>query len=215
MSEKSDLPKDHLYQGVKSLLESENQFIHLHQQKLYTLFSLGFQYLLYLSTKEKGQYLIRIEDPFLAEKLARKSKDETTRKFLQKIIPNRKLSYGQSSFYLDYFHPQSWNFLQTLPKEKWKMALIVQGTSVKTIQEESVVSEDFVELPSEDLYLKPLSNYIPKLVWIAFEKPSPEMFTKITFPFIPEKSQELAEGVVMSDEVKEKLFQNNEDFEDN
>jgi hypothetical protein len=205
MFEKSDLSKEHLYKGVKSLLESENQFIHLPQQKLYTLFSLAFQYLLYHSTKEKGQFLIRIEDPFLAEKLARKAKDESTRKFLQKIIPNRKFTYGGSSFYLDYFHPQSWNFLQTLPREKWKMAVIVQGTSTKTIQDENAVPEENLQLPGVDLYLTPLTINIPKILWIAYDKPTPEQFSPVNFPFIPDKIPELSEGVVLSEDVRSRL----------
>lgn len=90
----SDLSKEHLYEGVKQLVEAETNKIHLNQPKLYTLMSLGFQYLLYLSTKTPGAYLIRIEESILADKLMKKSKDPSTRKFLAKLLTTRKLNYG-------------------------------------------------------------------------------------------------------------------------
>ena len=81
---KNDLPKETLYEGVKTLIESEAPHIHLSQQKLYTLFSVGFNYLLFRSTKEAGHYIIRVEDSYLLEKLQKKSKDTTTRSFSSK-----------------------------------------------------------------------------------------------------------------------------------
>lgn len=43
-----DLDKKHLYESVKQLVETEEHpHIHLAQQKLYTLYSIAFQYMLY------------------------------------------------------------------------------------------------------------------------------------------------------------------------
>ena len=106
---RKDLTKELLYEGVKTLLESNKNHIHLPQQKLYTLFSLAFQYMLYNSTKDAGAYIIRIEDGQLAEKLARKAKDDVTRKFMQRLMLPRRLKYGNSTFYLDFFHIGSWS----------------------------------------------------------------------------------------------------------
>ena len=86
MNGKKDLDKSTLYEAVKTLVEHPAKHIHLDQQKLFTLFSIAFQYILFRSTKHPGHYIIRIEDPSLAEKLARKAKDETTRKFIGRLI---------------------------------------------------------------------------------------------------------------------------------
>ena len=76
----NDLTKQDLYEGVKTLIETDAIHVHLPQQKLFTLFSVGFQYLLFQSTRNPGSYVIRVEDGHLAEKLAKKAKDPSTRK---------------------------------------------------------------------------------------------------------------------------------------
>ncbi|MEX1099848.1 MAG: hypothetical protein WEB87_05450, partial [Bacteriovoracaceae bacterium] len=86
-----DLTKEALYEGVKLLVDSDSSHIHLPQQKLYTLFSIGFQYLLYKSTKEAGHYIIRVEDSYLLDKLQKKSKDQSTRRFMQSLALPRRL----------------------------------------------------------------------------------------------------------------------------
>ena len=91
-----DLSKEDLYESVKTLVETEEEHIHLDQQKLFTLFSVAFQYLLFKSTKEPGAYILRIEDSALAEKLAKKSKDPSTRRFVQSLLLPRKLKYQKS-----------------------------------------------------------------------------------------------------------------------
>ena len=98
-----DISKQDLYEGVKTLIEAESNHIHLTQQKLFTLFSIGFQYLLFQSTKKPGAYIVRVEDGILADKLAKKSKDPSSRKFMQSLLIPRKLKYEKSVFYLDYF----------------------------------------------------------------------------------------------------------------
>ena len=70
----SQLSKKDLYESVKTLVETKDQQILLGQHKLYTLFSIAFQYMLFLSTKNPGGYIIRIENSQLAEKLTKKSK---------------------------------------------------------------------------------------------------------------------------------------------
>jgi len=74
---RTDLPKKLLYDSVKTLLDQQekNSHIQLDQQKLFTLYSIAFQYLLFTSTKKPGSYIIRIEDSSLAERLAKKSKE--------------------------------------------------------------------------------------------------------------------------------------------
>lgn len=69
-----DLEKTLLYQSVKTLLEEKNSKISLPQHKLYTLFSIAFQYTLYTATKEPGNYIIRIEDSMLAKNLLENQK---------------------------------------------------------------------------------------------------------------------------------------------
>lgn len=74
MSVKKDLDKSTLYEAVKTLVESGSKHIHLDQQKLFTLFSVAFQYILFRSTKHPGHYIIRIEDSMLAEKACSEGK---------------------------------------------------------------------------------------------------------------------------------------------
>ena len=59
---KKDLNKETLYEGVKSLVDVEADHIHLTQKKLYTLFSLAFNYMLYRSSKEPGHYIIIVDE---------------------------------------------------------------------------------------------------------------------------------------------------------
>src|SRR6476661_2229035 len=97
-----DITKQDLYEGVKTLIETDAVHVHLPQQKLFTLFSIGFQYLLFESTRKPGAYIIRVEDGQLAEKLAKKAKDPSTRKFMSSLLISRKLKYERSVFYIDY-----------------------------------------------------------------------------------------------------------------
>ena len=120
---KDDLARDNLYESVKTLIDHEKDqkgHFHLHQHKLYTLFSIGFNYLLFNSTKEPGTYIIRVEGSILAEKLAKKSKDAASRNFLESLLIPKKLIYKGSTFYLDFFQIGSWNRTKDLPKEKIK-----------------------------------------------------------------------------------------------
>jgi len=208
-----DLNKDTLYEGVKTLIESESAHLHLPQQKLYTLFSIGFQYLLFRSTKEAGHYIIRVEDSYLLEKLQRKSKDDSTRKFMQKLALPRRFKYGNSIFHLDFFNFSTWANTNELPKEKIKAALIVKNASKKPIGMDMDIEEDeqikavMANLP-KDYYLESLREFCPKTITIAFDEQY-ENTEVIRFPFIIEEPKEkLAHGVRIASDVKL------DDFED-
>jgi hypothetical protein len=201
-----DLSKEMLYEGVKILLECETPHLHLDQQKLYTLFSVGFQYLLYLSTREPGHYIIRVEDSQLLEKLQRKAKDDSSRKFLQKLALPRKFKYGQSLFHLDFFNFTTWSNTNELPKEKIKAALIVKNTSKKPIDMEFLSEEDeqiaqILKSMPKNYYLESLKEFVPKTVTIAFDETFDDV-TTIQFPFITEEPKEkFLRGVNIASDV--------------
>lgn len=198
MFSKKDLDKTTMYEAVKSLLEEEAPHLHLDQQKLFTLFSIAFQYILFRSTKYPGHYIIRIEDSFLADKLARKAKDESTRKFMGRLLVPRRLVYGNSTFHLDFFNISTWGITKDLPKEKIMGAIIVKNT-------QQAPMEDEVEFRPEDIFgpnyfLTSLMEFVPKTITIAFDNkfdgPKP-----IQFDFIEDTSERLASGVRISDDV--------------
>jgi hypothetical protein len=196
MSFKKDLEKEILYEGVKTLIEHPAKHIHLHQQKLFTLFSVAFQYMLFQSSRNPGHYIIRIEDSFLADKLAKKSKDETTRKFMFKLLVPRRLVYGKSTFHLDYFNLSSWGITKDLPKEKIQAALIVKNTSNDPFVDET----DFRALGGEEYYLTTLTEFVPRTITIAFEKDYKDL-EQVSFNFISE-AKEYVQGVTVAEDLE-------------
>ena len=94
----SDLSKKVLYESVKTLVDTSAPHILLPQQKLFTLFSIAFQYLLFCSTKKEGIYLIRVEDSSLSDKLAHRAKDSSTRKFMQSLCLPENLNTENQLF---------------------------------------------------------------------------------------------------------------------
>jgi hypothetical protein len=212
---KKDLTKQLLYDSVKTLVECEHKHIHLCQQKLHTLFSIAFQYFLFQSTKKPGIYLLRFEDSFLADKLAKKAKDDITRKFLHNIMLPRKMRYDRSIFYLDFFNIQSWAVTKDLPKEKIQGALIVKNTSKNPLIDEgdfrNQMNEE-TESPAdvgiqqgleEDFYLTSLTNFVPKSITIAFGEEFKDLHP-IKFPFIVE-NLEPSTGVRVAKDLLDKL----------
>lgn len=200
----SDLTKQDLYEGVKTLIETDAVHIHLPQQKLFTLFSIGFQFMLFQSTRRPGAYIIRVEDGHLAEKLAKKAKDPSTRKFMQSLLIPRKLKYEKSVFYLDYFHLGSWNLTSDIPKDKVQAALIVKNTSSRPMFEiEAADGEDnsaIIDTIKNHDYLKILMDFVPKTITIAFEETF-EGTTQINFPFIKKEKEKTVSGVTINDDV--------------
>lgn len=206
MSSKKDLDKSTLYEAVKTIVESPAKHIHLDQQKLFTLFSIAFQYILFKSTKNPGHYIIRIEDSMLAEKLARKAKDETTRKFMGRLLIPRRLAYGNSTFHLDYFPLATWGVTKDLPREKIQGAIVVKNTSHNPLIDESDfrhVSDDdqAVALFGKHYYLNTLMEISPRTIMIAFEEEF-EGLEPIQFDFIEEKSERMIDGVMISSDVQ-------------
>ncbi len=214
---RKDITREQLYESVKTLIESEDKHLHLCQQKLYTLYSIAFQYLLYKSSKDHGCYIIRVEDSFLAEKLARKSKDPTTRKFMARLLHTRKLRYENSTFYLDYFNFQSWSITSDLPQSKIKAGLVVKNTSSTPMadyenfetasdvaaQEEEEVQAPIIPFPIQEFgkhfYLKTLMEVVPETLTIAFGEKY-EGTKPMKFGFIPEP-EELTSGVKIASDV--------------
>jgi hypothetical protein len=206
MSNKKDLDKSTLYEAVKTLVESPAKHIHLDQQKLFTLFSIAFQYILFRSTKNPGHYIIRIEDSLLAEKLARKAKDETTRKFMGRLIIPRRLAYGNSTFHLDYFPLATWGVTKDLPKEKIQGAIIVKNTSHNPLIEESdfrhiTEDEQAIGLFGKNYFLNSLMDVAPVTITIAFEEEF-EGLQPIQFDFIEEKTDRFVDGVTISEDLE-------------
>jgi hypothetical protein len=205
MSGKKDLDKSTLYEAVKALVEHPARHLHLDQQKLFTLFSVAFQYILFKSTKTPGHYIIRIEDSLLAEKLARKAKDETTRKFIGRLIIPRRLVYGNSTFHLDYFPLATWGVTKDLPKEKIQGAIIVKNTSHNPMIDESdfrhlTTDQQAVELFGKDYYLNSLMDIAPRTITIAFNEQY-DGTERLRFGFIEEESERYADGVRISGNI--------------
>lgn len=199
-----DLEKENLYNGVKQLVEANSNHLHLDQPKLFTLFSIAFQYMLFRSTKEPGHYLIRLEDSHLADKLQRKAKDSITRNFMSKLALPRRFKYQDSTFFLDFFHVGSWAITNELPKDKIKGAIIVKNTTstplsaMHTDEEEEETVDIHSTLP-EDFYLTSLTSFVPKTVTIAFEQNYQDVEV-IKFPFIKEEKK-IVRGVKVSEDI--------------
>jgi hypothetical protein len=205
MNSKKDLDKSTLYEAVKSLVESPARHVHLDQQKLFTLFSVAFQYILFRSTKNPGHYIIRIEDSLLADKLARKAKDDTTRKFLQRLIVPRRLVYGNSTFHLDYFPMNTWGVTKDLPREKIQGAIIVKNTSHNPLIDEMDFrhvpeDEQATQLFGKNYYLTSLMDIAPRTITIAFDEAF-EGLEPVRFDFIEEKDR-MIDGVKISEDIQ-------------
>ena len=199
-----DLTKEVLYEGVKQIIDCDQPHIHLTQQKLYTLFSLAFNYFLFNSAKDPGHYIIRVENSFLLEKLIKKSKDESSRKFLQKMALPRRLKYNGSMFHLDFFHFSSWSQTNEIPKSKLKGALIVKNATKSPIghsfEEDEEMQEALAALP-KNYYLSSIQEFMPKTITIAYEEELDNVH-EIRFPFIKEEENEkLIKGVNIASDV--------------
>lgn len=199
-----DITKQDLYEGVKTLIETDAVHVHLPQQKLFTLFSIGFQYLLFESTRKPGAYIIRVEDGQLAEKLAKKAKDPSTRKFMSSLLISRKLKYERSVFYIDYFHMGSWNMTNEIPRDKVKAALVVKNTSPKLMMEFDEQEEGeqaFLDTIKNQDYLKTLMEFVPRTITIGFEENFPGT-SPVNFPFIKKEKEKTVSGVTINQDIE-------------
>lgn len=203
--QKRDLDKNTLYEGVKALIDCASDHIHLPQQKLYTLFSVAFQYMLFKSTREPGFYILRVEDSYLLDKLQKKSKDLSTRKFIQSLALPRRFKYGNSTFVLDFFNVSTWAMTNDLPKDKIKGALVVKNASKKPIgmdidDEDESMKQMLASLP-KDYYYSSLQEFVPNTIMIAFEEEYQNVET-IHFDFIKEEPREkVSSGVKIAADI--------------
>ena len=199
---RSDLSKQDLYDSVKTLVECEIPHLHFNQHKLFTLFSIAFQYMLFMSSKKPGAYILRIEDSALADKLAKKSKDPSTRKFMQSLLIPRKLKYGKSMFFLDFFHIGSWNLTKDIKREKIQGAIVVKNTSSRPMDPMEMEEEEenpMAALP-ENYYLSMLSEFVPKTIAIAYEHEFDGIET-MSFPFIKKEKEKSISGVTIGKDI--------------
>jgi hypothetical protein len=159
--------------------------------------------MLFQSTKNPGSYILRIEDSSLAEKLSKKSKDQSTRNFFRSLMIPRKIKFGNSWFYLDYFHISSWNLTKDIPREKVKGAIIVKNTSTKPMSD-LMVDDDEEPLHIENLppnyYLTSLLDFVPNTITIAFEEKY-EGLDPVEFSFIKKDREKGISGVHIAEDV--------------
>ena len=199
-----DMDKKLLYEGVKALVDNQDhKHLQLPQQKLFTLFSIAFQYFLFKSTKSPGAYIIRIEDSSLAEKLAKRSKDSSTRRFLQALLLPRKLKYGKSIFFLDFFHIGSWNLTKAIPEQKMQGALIVKNSKDRPMEpmvESEDEPEEFSSLP-ENFFLTSLLDITPETITISHNG-NIDGLQSFNFGFIQKEKEKVLKGVKISEDIK-------------
>lgn len=190
---RSDLTKEELYSAVKQLVDANIDHIHLPQQKLFTLYSIAFNYLMFVSTKDPGQYIIRIEDASLAEKLSKRAKDDTSRKFLQSLMMPRRLKFSGSTFHLDYFHVGTWARTAELPKDKIRGALIIKNTIIRPMTEiDPDGSDPHIENPL--LFYSTLRDFCPRTITIGPGEHFPGC-EKMAFDFIKDEEDRPMAGV--------------------
>ena len=200
----ANMDKKQLYEGVKALVNNEKQnHLQLTQHKLFTLFSVSFQYFLFKSTKNPGSYIIRIEDPLLADRLAKRAKDPSTRKFMQALLLPRKLQYGRSSFYMDFFHVGSWNMTKNIPNEKLMGALVVRNTQKKpmngSIDDIEEVDDVMSNLP-ENFFLSSLLESSPESITISYGELL-EGVSEFNFDFIEKEKEKVLNGVKINEKL--------------
>lgn len=152
----------------------------------------------------------------LAEKLARKSKDPSTRKFIQALLLPRKLKYHNATFYLDFFHIGTWNLTKDLPHDKIKAALIVKNLSDRPMDHLSISLANLetnagFDDPSDDpnfimqglpkdYYINSLTDFVPNVIFIGGEEQRDD-FTQVVFPFIKNEEKKTVSGVTLSKNI--------------
>jgi len=202
VKKRNDLQKEQLYEALKSLENGTGPHFHLNQQKLFTLGSIAFQYLLYKASRNPGIYLIRIEDGHLADKLAHKSKDETSRRLMEKILLPRRLKVGDSTFVLDYFQESSWTRIQEMPISRFRMAVVIRNTTRRPFHDRHEEDEEVEtsKITSQSLdFLPLLMSQFPQTLTIAYDMKIPDTEV-IRFDFINDEEDTLS-GVKITDQI--------------
>ena len=197
-----DLSKEDLILSVQTLLNMKDvPHIHLNQHKLFTLCSISVQFLLRYSVLNPGSYILRIEDGILYDKLVKRSKDLSTRNFLQALLLPRKLKFKDSWFFLDFFNVSTWQRTNEIPAEKIKGALVIKNSTNRPMIEPRLFDEKTEEesiLP-KNFYHSSLQELSPKTIIIAFG----ETFDNcqiLEFPWI-KKNEEKISGVTFSKDL--------------
>ncbi|MFI5390087.1 MAG: hypothetical protein ACHQYQ_01905 [Bacteriovoracales bacterium] len=197
-----DLSKEDLILSVQTLLNMKDvPHIHLNQHKLFTLCSISVQFLLRYSVLNPGSYILRIEDGILYDKLVKRSKDLSTRNFLQALLLPRKLKFKDSWFFLDFFNVSTWQRTNEIPAEKIKGALVIKNSTNRPMMEPRLFDEKIEEesiLP-KNFYHSSLQELSPKTIIIAFG----ETFDNcqiLEFPWI-KKNEEKISGVTFSKDL--------------
>lgn len=194
-----DLSKEDLIRSVQTLIDMK-EFPHLHltQPKLFTLSSISVQFLLKYSLSNPGSYIIRIEDGILYDKLIKRSKDLSTRNFLQALLLPRKLKFRDSLFFLDFFNISTWQKTNEIPREKIKGALVIKNSTTKPMMEPRYLDEKIEEeiiLP-KNFYYSCLQEITPKTLIIAFGEDF-ENCIPVEFPWIKNNEDKIS-GVTFS-----------------
>jgi hypothetical protein len=159
--------------------------------------------MLFLSTKNPGAYIIRLENSQLAEKLARKAKDTSTKNFLQSLMLPRKLKFKKSMFFLDFFHVGSWNLTSTVPQEKIKGIIIVKRTPGVDFEINMNMEEEednpHAEIPKTH-YIDSVDHMKSKVIFIHSEG-AKEGYKNVSFPFIKKEEPKSVGGVTIREDI--------------
>ena len=147
----------------------------------------------------------------MAKKLARKSKDPSTRKFIQSLLLPRRLKYGRSTFYLDFFNLGTWGSSDIPPAQR-QVALVIKNTSGKVMnqffdetEEDDPNAEALKNLP-EDYYYSTLQDAFPKTLLISIEE-SIRVQLLSEFPFIKKEKEKTVSGVTINDKLDWEKFE--------
>jgi hypothetical protein len=150
------------------------------------------------SVLNPGSYILRIEDGILYDKLVKRSKDLSTRNFLQALLLPRKLKFKDSLFFLDFFNVSTWQRTNEIPRDKIKGALVIKNSTNRPMVEPRFLDERTEEenLLPKNFYYSSLQKLSPKTIIVAFGETFENTKT-VEFPWI-KKNEEKFAGVTFS-----------------
>lgn len=125
---------------------------------------------------------------------------------MNRLMVPRRLTYGNSTFHLDYFPLATWGVTKDLPKEKIQGAIIVKNTSHNPLIDETdfrhiAEDEQGIALFGKNYFLTTLMDIAPTTITIAFNEEF-EGLDCIQFDFIEEKSERYVDGVMISGDIQ-------------